>query len=532
MKPSSRRVVFLTCGIVAFATFATSLHAQDDRASAVPAGDVVTRFQVTVDRGADIGQHFGSLFEAQSVDSTITIGAGFQNGYNTRLRADRHAVQFFIRVAGATFDAKAQPLPRPNDICGTYLFSRDDTVYSTYEGLKRWNPQSQRWEDAQTIGGTEESMRVGAGLMEFGDGTVRYDGRTILDKPAVGNYHLFYYVDGYLCFYHIDRREGGYRPYANDADGFSKLIACPWSSDQAKVDLSKAIVLTLPIVGETTFAWGQLGNQIVTGSNVGGFYILEDGKWRQLLKPNLAVSYQLYSSLAFQDRLLMGQYPTGRLFEYDGKTITDRAGWPPLPDNVSASAREAQTTVICGGELFVGVWPWGELWRYDPGQDKWRFQQRMFSHPETSKEIVHPYDVENKGNKVSNQWGQRVTSLVTSGDSLYVSTSAKDPCPWDAEQFPFLANDQWKSYGAVYRIKIPGHLGAPARWTEGPTRFEFVVTKDEMRIIQDGALIGSTKLTPELAATLQGKRLEFRPVRWGEGIYGKFNGKRIEGLNF
>jgi hypothetical protein len=125
-----------------------------------------------------------------------------------------------------------------------------------------------------------------------------------------------------------------------------------------------------------------------------------------------------------------------------------------------------------------------------------------------------------------------VTSLVTSGDSLYVSTSAKDPCPWDAQQFPFLANDKWKSYGAVYRIKIPGHLGAPARWTDGATRFEFVVTNDEMRIVQDGALIGSTELTPELAATLQGKQLDFRPVRWGEGIYGKFNGKRLEGLNF
>ena len=30
-------------------------------------------------------------------DGEIVIGAGFQNTYNTRFRADRHAIQFFVR---------------------------------------------------------------------------------------------------------------------------------------------------------------------------------------------------------------------------------------------------------------------------------------------------------------------------------------------------------------------------------------------------------------------------------------------------
>ena len=41
------------------------------------------------------------------------------------------------------------------------------------------------------------------------------------------------------------------------------------------------------------------------------------------LEPHLGRSYQLYSSLTFHDRLLLGQYPTGRVFEYDGEKITD-----------------------------------------------------------------------------------------------------------------------------------------------------------------------------------------------------------------
>jgi len=53
--------------------------------------------KVTVDRGEDIGQAFGSLFEAKSEDGRLLIGAGFQNAYNTRYRADRHELQFFVR---------------------------------------------------------------------------------------------------------------------------------------------------------------------------------------------------------------------------------------------------------------------------------------------------------------------------------------------------------------------------------------------------------------------------------------------------
>ncbi len=487
-----------------------------------------TVFQVTVDRGADHGQNFGSLFEVQTEDGSLTIGAGFQNAWNTRYRADRHAIQFYVRSAGGNRSIEPELLPRPNDLCGTYLYSRDDVVYSTYGGVKAWNAEAGVWRDTSGIGGTEETMRVGSGVLEFGESTVRYDGRTILEPPVSGQYQLFFYADGYLCFYHVDRREGPYRSFSSEADGFSRLYACPWTPEQPTADLTKAIVLTLPVVGETTFAWGVFGKQIVTGSNIGGFYVLENGSWRMLLEPNIGVSYQLYSTMSLGDRLVMGQYPTGRLFEYDGQTITDRAGWPPVPEGVTTSAREAQTTVVCGGEMFVGVWPWGEIWRYNPDADQWHFQQRMFSHPELSRDIVHPYDVENRGNDVSNLWGQRITSLVTSGDSLYVSTSAKYPCEWQADQFPFLADDKWKSYGSVYRLKIPGHLGASTEWTSGSSSFELTLKNDEIAISQDGRQLASTTVTGVLAEHLK-RPLKLKKIRWGEGIYGKFNGRRIEG---
>lgn len=490
------------------------------------AGEVT--FGVTADRGEDLGQSFGSLFEVTSQDGSLVIGAGFQNGYNTRLRADRHAIQFFVRPTDGQRTIAVEMLPRPNELCGTYLSCRDEVVSSTYGGLKAWDESKRAWYTETEIGGTQESLRVGKEILEFGDSMVKYAGKPILTPPSRGTYQLFFYAHGYLCFYHVDRGDGGYRPYVNDSDGFSKLYACPWSPAESQVDLSRAKTLTLPVVGETTFAWGQSGTKIVTGSNIGGFYCFENGQWTKLLEPNLRVSYQLYSTQVFYDRLLMGQYPTGRLFAFQGDTVTDQAGWPPVPPGVTSSAREAQTTVIFGGELFVGVWPWGELWRYRPDSQSWTLVQRMFSHPELNDKIVHPYDVENRGNEISNLWGQRVTSLVTSGTGLYVSTSAKYPCEWDADRYPFLAPDRWQAYGAVYRLTMPGHLGAKTAWTTGASLFEFSIRDATLSIQQDGHTLATTVVSGPLGDQLR-RTTQWKPVAWGNGIYGRFTGPRLEG---
>jgi len=490
------------------------------------------RVSVTIDRGRDVGQCFGSLFEAKSDDGSLVIGAGFQNTYNTRYRGDRHAVQFFIRPTSGDGDLAIEELPRPTDnLTGTYLFGRDGAIYSTYGGLKSWNSESRAWVGVEEVGGTHEVMRVANGLLTFGSSTASFNGRTILEPPELGSYQCFFYANGYLCFYHVNRRDNNpYRPYTNDEDGFSRLHACPWTSEQPKIDLSQAITIRLPVVGETTFAWGQLGKQIVTGSNIGGFYVFEDGAWNMLREPTLGRSYQLYSSLAFHNRLLMGQYPTGRVFEYDGKKISDQSGWPPVLPGVSSSAREAQTTAIYGGNLFVGVWPWGEVWRYNPDSRRWTFMRRMFEHPALSDEIVHPYDLENQNHPVGNLWGQRVTSLIPSGTDLFISTSAKVPDEWRPEAFPFLAPEKWKSYGKVYRVTMPGHLAAPTKWTDGPTKIDFIIRDTEVTIEQDETRLATATLTGPLAAQVgRAESLKFRDVHWGNAIYGQFGGTSITG---
>ncbi len=492
----------------------------------IASGAETTTITVTIDRGRDVGQSFGSLFEATSSDGSLVVGAGFQNAYNTHYQADRHALQFFIRPTSGQRSFKTEELPRPNlKLTGSYLFGRNGQVFSAYGGVKLWDPSTRGWKGASS---SYEQMRLGHGTLAFGTNMVKYQGKTVLGPPSEGDYRKFFYAQGHLCFYHVTRRGKPYHEYISDEDGYCRLYACPWTSEEDRVDLSKAVTLRLPVVGETTFAWGQLGSQIVTGSNIGGFYVFEKGRWRMLLAPVLNKSYQLYSSLGLGDRLLMGQYPTGRVFEFDGKEIKDQAGWPPVMPGVSRSSREAQTTVIYGGDLFVGVWPWAEVWRYNLDSKRWIFMRRMFDHPKLTDKLTHPYEVENRDHPVANLWGQRVTSLIPNGPDLFLSTSSKGVDTWLPKKFPFLLPEKWKSYGKIYRLTMPGHLSASAKWTDGPSKIEFVIRGRVVSIIQDGTPLATTNLSGDLPDQV-GRLKTLKDVRWGNGTYGRYGGESLKG---
>ena len=158
---------------------------------------------------------------------------------------------------------------------------------------------------------------------------------------------------------------------------------------------------------------------------------------------------------------------------------------------------------------------------------EWNFVRRMFDHPALSDEIVHPYDVENRGNSPGNRWGQRVTSMIPNGPDLFIATSAKSPFRWDPKEFPFLAPDKWKSYGKVYRVTMPGHLAVPIRST-GPTTIEFIIEDGEIAILQDGKQLAKTTVPGSLGERI-GESKGLEKVEWGDGIYGRFAGASIRG---
>ncbi|GMV93788.1 MAG: hypothetical protein AMXMBFR82_35660 [Candidatus Hydrogenedentota bacterium] len=480
-----------------------------------------TEVVVNVDRGEDRGQNFGSLFEARTTDGKFVVGAGFAGAYNTRFRHDRHTAHFFVRPTDATRDLKVTRTSRPNDLAGTYLFDFEGQVYAADPDLRVWRESDATWQPSPDR--SRVDTRVGRHLLSFDGSTVILDGETVLEAPAEGNYTGFYYAQGYLVFYHIHRPgDGGYRDYTTDAEGYSKLIACPWKPGDGPVDLAKATVETVPVVGEFPYAYGQLGDQVISCSNIGGVYALRDGQWRTLVEGSMEYSYQVYAGFTYYDQLLLGQYPSGDLFSFDGETVTQIEGWPPVMDGVSTSSREAQTIVVYGGDLYVGVWPWGEVWRYQRDTDTWTLARRMFTHPEPTNATLHPYEDETRAlGGVANQWGQRVTSMVPVNDTLFVSTSAKWPCEWEPK-FGYLGSEAWKEYGTVTHLRVPGHLSAPVAWTDGATELRFTITGDDLRIAQDGKDLGAAKLDGLSVGPLA------EPT-WGNGVYGVFTGTSVTG---
>ena len=489
--------------------------------------EIVLKLTATIDLGKDVGQSFGSLFEGRNAEGRVVIGAGFTDIYNTRFRSDRHAVQFFVRPAKVENAFTTEFLPRPTSVSGMYMFDLDGKIYTVgypYDKtLRFWNPATRAWEVSPHYAqgavqqGADALVRVGQGILKFAGGRVTFDDRIVLEPPDTGSYYNFYYGQGRLIFYHTLRTK---------QDGFNRLYACPWTPEQdGPADLSKACILELTYLGEFPFAYGQLGKKLLTCSNMGGIYVFDGETWSTLLAPIKGVSYQVYSMINHYDRLLMGQYPTGELFEYDGEKVSHLKGWPPRIAGVLPSARESQTTMIYRGDLFVGVWPWGEVWRYDADAKEWVSMGRMFRLPPVTDKFKHPFEQEicnynaaHGTNIVYNNWGQRVTSMAPLGADLMLSTSAKGPLPRD-KRFAFLTDEVWEQYGRVIRLMMPGNLSAPIQWKDGPTQLEFVVRRNGMSIVQDGVERASAALDPAATAHLRDIRM-----KWGYGIFGPFQG--------
>ncbi|MFT4590439.1 MAG: hypothetical protein ACI8QF_004570 [Limisphaerales bacterium] len=477
------------------------------------------RVEMRVDFGADKGQAMGSLFELRSPEGRALAGAGFLETYNTQARSDRRKVTFYVAPPEGDWPVKVERLPRPTPDSGVYLFDKGDRLFSatrsgaTDNKLRYWDANHGEWiEDRKTI---RFETAVGDGFLGVASRTIYWNGKAIrkftMQEPRLGAH---YYADGFL----VVRR---FLP--DNAAAVNEILAIPWSAAEPEnLDLSKAVALKLRSQKEFVYAYGQQDGDIIAATNTGGVYRFDGRSWVVLVEPK-KTSFQVYTTVNYDGRLLLGHYPTGELWEVDGREVTRLEGWPPVLSGVSKFAREAQTTAIYGGSLFVGVWPWGEVWRHDRPSGKWDFFRRLFDHPELTDKTRHPYEAEAKrmGLSAQNAWGQRVTSMVPFGDSLYISTSSKTAMKLDPKP-DFLLPDKWKDFGAVYRVTVPGQLTVSTRWVDGPTTFVFEIAGDRMRVLQDEKELGRADVgglfQPESGAK----------VKWGVGVYGALNGRVSE----
>ncbi|KGF89045.1 hypothetical protein [Prochlorococcus marinus] len=187
---------------------------------------------------------------------------------------------------------------------------------------------------------------------------------------------------------------------------------------------------------------------------------------------------QFYSAVDYFGTKLIGHFPTGRLYEFDGNVLKPSNISPP-EFNKNSKHYEAQSMAIYCGDLFVGYWPYGEIYRLDSKTNEWSRFVRLFSHPSKNRTPLFgepvPYSkrlfiLKNVLKKFTNFrssenedislafLGQRVSALVPYNDSLYAITS--NLRAWgnnvNPKEFDFLNESQINEYGAIYKIYSEG----------------------------------------------------------------------------
>lgn len=473
------------------------------------AGEPPFEISFEFSRPHDNGDNPGTLFEVRDPDGRTIAGAGYLGAYNTFPRSDREELQVYLRHEDVDSDWKVEPLPRIDSTAtGFYPFQVAGELYvSTRNGVDnrvhRWDHVANSWQLAPDVAnGTE---RVAGKSFHVSTDGVTWDGEVILKPEESYRFGEHYYANGLLVL-------RSFRSAENPSANLFQVYEWTPAGNSPPHRISD-FTLVLPQPREFVYTFAQRNGEILAMTNMGGVYRLRPQGWDTLRTPILTVSYQVYCGLNYRDSILFGHYPTGELYEYSGNDLLLKKDWPPVLSGVSRNAREAQTLALYNGDLYCGVWPWGELWRYDGTE--WKFVQRMFEHPSLTDKVTHPYEAETQAvDKVYNLWGQRVTGLIPSRGSLFITTSSKGGPPWDPK-FAFLTPEQQRDYGAIYRATLPGQASFQFPPQSTPIRFTAVVEDSALKIKINGENYTSLTLSPKAKT-----RLISGKTTVADGLYG------------
>jgi hypothetical protein len=167
--------------------------------------------------------------------------------------------------------------------------------------------------------------------------------------------------------------------------------------------------------------------------------------------PSSPTGIQFYSSIHYQNKTYLGEFPDGYLYEFDGESLVRSADSPPSP----GTGTELQSLAIYCGDLFAGRWPRGMLWRRDRETTSWGQVSRLFSHP-AEVDPWTPYFDLRPGGVDASFFGQRVSSLALLSDSLFASTSNLNSWNETVGDPDFMTAEQAAEYGTLHRIRRPG----------------------------------------------------------------------------
>ncbi|MCC7483955.1 MAG: hypothetical protein IT529_03105 [Burkholderiales bacterium] len=298
---------------------------------------------------------------------------------------------------------------------------------------------------------------------------------------------------------------------------------------------------------------------VVLFANEGWFRLMPDGTLHTLWLQTPGDSSQMYAAVRTRSGTVLGHYPSGNVMSITGSAmqVAVRAAFAGAPYTAPArrADREVQSLAHYGGQLFAGVWPWGEIYRHDAASG-WRLARRLFSTPPVTDELApyarviaadgHPGMVvrlarrlqsalpewartdreplfESKAEGDPDVWGQRVTQLVPLGPSLYAATGNKSG-EHVADWLRYLPSPRLAAeYGRVYELTTPGNLACNLPRVRDRLALRFTVARQRLEVWANGVLLCSLvdeSLAAAAAALGAAGTL-------GEGRYGKLTGGRV-----
>ncbi|MCI5057156.1 MAG: hypothetical protein MRY83_13670, partial [Flavobacteriales bacterium] len=155
----------------------------------------------------------------------------------------------------------------------------------------------------------------------------------------------------------------------------------------------------------------------------------------------------------------------------------------------------------------------------------WRNEKRLFETPAvnyargSAKLLVTPFETffKNSLGEFNNDWGQRVPYFTVVGNKLYATTSNKGSGIKGKQLLPKSILEQ---YGRVIELTGKHEVSAQIDWQPEMT-FDFIVSSEEMKILQDSNLIASKNFEKPINLG----DLYPQMLLVGNGIYGASNVK-------
>ena len=486
---------------------------------------------VTVPNGTDLGAAMGTLFSLDDANGVPLAAAGLLHGVQSGVSLPNRQVSFFLGHnddVASSFSQSQAGMPKPYGPADLfYMTAYRDTLlafrYHRPGQVRAWQANTRTWVDFNDPAIPHDSVypvrnvqTVANHLLVTYDQRVLWGGRPLnLRSPVFADARLFYlsgYANGRLRLAVV--RKDSSDPAAPVVS--AGLIDCEWTPPSR--DVNACHYAEMPThngsksIDHLLFGMHAIADGPVAAYGLNGDFLSWDGQaWVWVRKPERQASWQVYAAADIGDRVLMGHFPSGGVLSMQADS-SKNLQWVVATTAVSSDAAvrrdEVQSLVPFGGDVLVGVWPWGELYRGHPSRGWSRFIQ-AFNRDARQPDAGHPYDELGMNNCL----GQRIFQILPWGRGFVYSTTMKNNDTECAGAISRLSPDQQAEYGRVMFVERTNALTCNLVWTPGAAMLTFGVTKDHHMVVnQDGRELCSAPFSsPDLLARL---------IQWPAGAGG------------